>query len=227
LVANYFQKNNIKGKVVVIDPREKPTTKAKGFLNAFNTLYKNTVEYRPMSNIKNIDFGEKRIFIDQFDVISKKFIPINLEFDDANIIPSNKATALLKESNLEVTSDGWGRVKNPSFQSLNDAFIYLVGDVLGEYPFPKSAQMANSCGIILGEQLAKILAGVNPEFGKELPGNVCYSMVSEEKGIYVTHQAYLKDNKVAVKTDLFESHETSTAIATHNWYAGITTNIFE
>jgi len=63
LVANYFQKNNIKGKVAVINPREKPTTKAKGFLNAFNTLYKNTVEYRPMSNIKNIDFGEKRIFI--------------------------------------------------------------------------------------------------------------------------------------------------------------------
>ncbi len=227
LIANYFKTNKIKAKVVLIDPREKPTTKAKGFLNAFNELYKDYIEYLPTSNITDIDLENKAIKFDTFDINAKKFITKTVKFDDANIIPSNKATSLLKNSGLEVTSDGWGRVKTPSFQSLNDEFIYIVGDVLGEYPFPKSAQMANSCGVILGEHLAKILNGQNPNFGEKLPGNVCYSMVSSTTAIAVTHQAYLREGKVGVKADLFEDADNATAIATKNWYFGITSNIFE
>ena len=227
LIANYFKTNNIKAKVVLIDPREKPTTKAKGFLKAFNELYKDYIEYLPTSNITDIDLENKAIKFDTFDINAKKFVTKTINFDDANIIPSNKATSLLKNSGLEVTSDGWGRVKTPSFQSLNDEFIYIVGDVLGEYPFPKSAQMANSCGVILGEHLAKILNGKNPNFGEKLPGNVCYSMVSSTAAIAVTHQAYFSDGKVGVNAELFEDADNATAIATKNWYFGITSNIFE
>lgn len=227
LVANYFKSKNLKAKVILLDPREKPAAKSKGFLEAFNTLYKDYIEYLPTANITNIDLESKKIIYDSFDIDNKRFISKSLVFDDANIIPSNKATKLLSNSGLAVTSSGWGRAKNPSFQSLNDDYIYLVGDVLGEYPFPKSGQMANSCGIILGEHLAKILEGRDPNVGQSLPGNVCYSMVSKDTAIAVTHETYLKDGEIAVRAELFEKADKQTALATHNWYLGITQNIFE
>lgn len=227
LIANYFKAKKLNAKVVVIDPREKPTTKAKGFLKAFNELYKDYIEYLPMSNITNIDTENKIVYYDTFDSTTKQFIQKKINFDDANIIPSNIATKLLKQSGLEITKDGWAKVKSPSFESLNDENIFIVGDALGEYPFPKSAQMANSCGIILGEQIAKKLEKKDPQYGTSLPGNVCYSMVSTTTAISVIHQAYLENKVVKVKAELFEEADNATAIATKNWYAGITNNIFE
>lgn len=227
LIANYFKVNKIPAKVVLIDPREKPTTKAKGFLKAFSTLYKDHIDYVATSNITNIDLNKKIIYMDTFDLNIKQFVKKTIQFDDANIIPSNKATKLLKESGLSVTADGWGKAKSPNFESLNDESIFLVGDVLGEYPFPKSAQMANSCGVILGEQLAEKLKGGTSKSNASSASNVCYSMVSADAGIYVTHQAYIEKEAIKVKTELFEELDKSTAIATHSWYAGITTNIFE
>lgn len=228
LVANYFKSKKINAKVIVIDPREKPAAKAKGFLEAFNTLYKDYLEYIPNANITKIDVDKKTIFYDKTNLKEAETTKESLVFDDANIIPSNKASKLLANSGLELTPEGWGRVKTPTFRSLNDDSVYLVGDVLGEYPFPKSAQMAHSCGIIVGEQIAKRLNKEDPKEGSVYPQNVCYSLVSQNSGIYVTHKAYLDtDGKVKVKTELFEDIEKETFDSTKAWYAGITSNIFE
>ncbi|MGM0622850.1 MAG: FAD-dependent oxidoreductase [Campylobacterota bacterium] len=226
LVADYFKRKKIKAKVVLIDPRPQPTTKAKGFLKAFNTLYRDYLEYLPSTTISTIDLQKKSIAYKSFDVAQRKYVAKTLYFDDANIIPANQASPLLKQSGLAVTSTGWGRVKNPGFESINDSSIYLVGDVVGEYPFPKSAQIANSSGIILGQQIAKRLKGHDPKVGSVLPGNVCYSMVSSTTAIAVTHQAYLKDGKVAVESNLYETADNGTAQATKSWYHGITGDIF-
>ena len=226
LVAEYFKKNNINGKVVLIDPREKPTTKAKGFLSAFKKYHSKHLEYLPMSSVKSIDLKEKIVNFDKFDIKTFKYKKETLKFDDANIIPANKASKLLENSNLAVTSDGWGRVQTPGFRSLNNNDIYIVGDVLGEYPFPKSAQMADSCGIILGKQIARRAKGLDPKEGKDEIGNVCYSMVSSDTGIYVTHNFSFDKNKINKQVNLFEVDDKDTAIATKSWYYGITDNIF-
>lgn len=228
LIADYFKSKKLDAKVVILDPREKPAAKAKGFLSAYNTLYKDYIDYRPNSNITKIDVDKKTIFFDKFDAKEQEITKENLVFDDANVIPSNKASKLLLDSGLELTANGWGRVKVPTFRSLNDDNVYLVGDVLGEYPFPKSGQMANSCGIILGEQIGRRLNKEDPKEGSVFPHNVCYSLVSKNSGIYVTHEAYKDiDGSVKVKTELFEDIEKSTFDATKTWYAGITSNIFE
>lgn len=228
LIADYFKTKKLDAKVVILDPREKPAAKAKGFLDAYNTLYKDYIDYRPNSNITKIDLDKKTIFFDKLDPKEQETTKESLVFDDANIIPGNKASKLLANSGLELTADGWGRVKSPSFRSLNDDNIYLVGDVLGEYPFPKSGQMANSCGIIVGEQIAKRLNKEDPKEGSVFPHNVCYSLVSKDSGIYVTHEAYKDlDGSVKVKTELFQDIDKKTFDATKAWYAGITSNIFE
>lgn len=228
LIADYFKTKKLDAKVVILDPREKPAAKAKGFLDAYTTLYKDYIEYRPNSNITKIDVENRTIFFDKFDAKEQETTKEILVFDDANIIPSNKASKLLANSGLELTAEGWGRVKSPTFRSFNDDNIYLVGDVLGEYPFPKSAQMAHSCGIILGEQIGKRLNKEDPKEGSVFPHNVCYSLVSKDSGIYVTHEAYQDvDGSVKVKTELFQDIDKKTFDSTKAWYAGITSNIFE
>ncbi|MGM0534202.1 MAG: FAD-dependent oxidoreductase [Campylobacterota bacterium] len=226
LLANYFKKNSLDARVVLLDPRVKPATKAKGFLQAFAKVQSH-LRYEPSSNIDFIDAKNKRISYKQFDTNEKRFANKEIAFDDANIIAANKATPLLQQSALETTDGGWGRVKSPGFESLNDANIYLLGDVLGEYPFPKSGQMANSCGIIVGKQIARRLQGLDPKVGSDMPANVCYSFVEADKAIAVTHQAYLKNGQVAVEAELFENADTQTAQATKAWYKGITESIFE
>ena len=228
LIADYFKTKKIDAKVVILDPREKPAAKAKGFLEAYDTLYKNYIDYRPNSNITKIDVENRTIFFDKFDAKEQETTKESLVFDDANIIPSNKASKLLANSGLELTAEGWGRVKSPTFRSFNDDNIYLVGDVLGEYPFPKSGQMAHSCGIILGEQIGKRLNKEDPKEGSVFPHNVCYSLVSKDSGIYVTHEAYQDvDGSVKVKTELFQDIDKKTFDSTKAWYVGITSNIFE
>ena len=227
LIADYFKKNNINGKVLLIDPREEPAAKAKGFLNAFKKYHSEHLEYLSMSSIKSIDLNKQTITLDTFDIKILKYIKKTIHFDDASIIPTNKASKLLEKTGLEVTSSGWGRVKKGSFVSLNDNNIYIVGDVLGEYPFPKSAQMADSCGIILGEQIARRLKGEDSTKIKSDIGNVCYSMVSEDTGIFVTHNFTFDNNKLYKKVELFENDTKDNALATQYWYHGITSNIFK
>ncbi len=226
LVADYFKRNKIKGKVLLIDSREKPSAKAKGFLEAFDKYYSAHLEYLPMSSIKAIDTKNNTITIDKFDKKTLLYTEQVLQFDDANIIPSNKASNLLKESDLKVTSSGWGSVKSGTFQSANDENIFIVGDVLGEYPFPKSAQMADSCGIILGKQIANGLKGADTKYIKSNIGNICYSMVTSKTGIYVTHDFGFENNEVTKKVKLFEKDTRDIAISTKDWYYGITDNVF-
>lgn len=226
LLADYFKRNNIKGKVLLIDPREKPAAKSKGFLSAFKKYHRDYLEYLPMSSITSIDLKKQIIIIDKFDKKIIKYVQKTIKFDDANIIPANKGSKLLKNSGLEVTSTGWGRVKRGTFRSLNDDNIYIVGDLLGEYPFPKSAQMADSSGIILAEQIARRLKGETVKNIKDAIGNVCYSMVSHNTGIYVTHNFSFKNKKLNKQVELFELDTKDNAVATKSWYFGITRNIF-
>jgi hypothetical protein len=51
-------------------------------------------------------------------------------------------------------------------------------------------------------------------------------MVSPTTAIAVTHQAYLEEKTVKVKTELFEDANNATAVATKDWYHGITASIF-
>jgi NADPH-dependent 2,4-dienoyl-CoA reductase/sulfur reductase-like enzyme len=226
LLANYFKNNNLDAKVVLLDPRMKPTTKAKGFLEAFKKVQSH-LEYLPSSNIEYIDSESKTISLQRFDIVQKKFTVQKLEFDDANIIPANVASPLLRQSGLDTTQEGWGKVTEPGFQSINDDAVYIVGDVLGQYPFPKSAQMAHSMGLIVGEQIANRLKGNDQKIGSLLPSNVCYSFVEADKAIAVSHQTYLKEEKVTVSAQLYEDADKATADATKAWYRGITQSIFE
>ena len=55
LIAGFFKRKNIKGKVVLIDPRDKPAVNDEGFLSAFDELYGDTIEYLNSTMVEGID----------------------------------------------------------------------------------------------------------------------------------------------------------------------------
>ena len=228
MIAYYFKTNNIKAKVILIDPREKPGAKPKGFLSSFNELYEDHIEYLPTTEIKDIDFKKKVLSVESFDKSTLEYIPQNISFEDANIIPHMKPSFLIEKAGLELTKKGWAKLKEPTFESVSDSSILVVGDS-GGYPYPKSGHMANSCGYLAAKQLAYKTLEKDFSYEKELPSNICYSMVNgkPKEGISVHHNvSYTKTKGLKVDANSTSKRTKETGESIESWYKGITYDMF-
>jgi NADPH-dependent 2,4-dienoyl-CoA reductase/sulfur reductase-like enzyme len=228
MIAYYFKTHNIKAKVILIDPRDKPGAKAKGFLSSFNELYEEYIEYLPMTEIKDIDFEQKKLLVESFDKTTVEYLPKEIPFEDASIIPNMKPSSLIEDTGLKLTKKGWAKLKTPTFESVTDENILVVGDSNG-YPYPKSGHMANSCGYLAAKQLAYKTLGKHFPYEKELPSNICYSLVngSPKEGISVHHNVSYSEKKgIKISSNSTPKKDQSTGESIQSWYNAITYDMF-
>jgi sulfide dehydrogenase [flavocytochrome c] flavoprotein subunit len=217
MIANYFKKNKIKGKVVLLDPGEKPfAPKAPGFLAAFNELYKDIVDYRPSTTIKAVDPVKKTVTT-EFDTVS---------FDDAAIYPRVRAAKLIEDLGLH-------NPESPQMEADIDVYKYFAkGDqtcyVTGDcrpMPFSKSGNTANS----EAHYVAKVIAA--HEAGKDIdwvsPQTICYSMVNgtPEEAIVVKAK-YAKKGFGFTDVELDNTRSGPLGKAAHEWGAGLYRDMF-
>jgi sulfide dehydrogenase [flavocytochrome c] flavoprotein subunit len=217
LIADYFKKNKIKGKVVLLDPGDKPfAPKAPGFLAAFHELYKDILEYHPSTMIKSVDPMKKTVTT-EFDTF---------KFTDAAIYPRVRAAKLIEDLGLS-------NPKSPQMEADIDVYKYFAkGDrtcyVTGDcrpMPFSKSGNTSNS----EAHYVAKVIAA--HEAGKDIdwvsPQTICYSVVNgkPEEAIMVKAKY---DRKTFGFTDVQLDNKRSTALgkATHEWGAGLYRDMF-
>ena len=228
MIAYYFKTHNIKGKVVLIDPREKPAAKPEGFLSTFNELYKDYIEYLPLSEIKDIDIKNSYLTIEQFDKRKLDYISQKLYFSDANIIPNMKPSKLVEKTGLELTPKGWAKLKEPTFESVTDNKIIVVGDS-GGHPYPKSGHMANSCGYIAAKHLAYKTLNRLYDPADELPSNICYSMVNGDplEGLTVYHSVeYDTEKGLLVSSRATLKRDIDSGEVIKHWYNNIMSDMF-
>lgn len=223
MIAHYFKENNIKGKVIILDPRSKPAAKPESFLKAFKDYYGDVIEYKAHTNFKDIDFENKKIIVESFNKKTVDYEMKSISFEEASIIPPNTSSILIKKAGLATYAQGWAKLKQPTFRSISDDFIYILGDAQGEYPYPKSAQMANSCGYLVATELVNRLRNKGFDYKTHLPGNVCYSMISEKDAVSISH-LYEFSNRVKVTT-ITSNIDTYTADAAVGWYFGLIEDI--
>ena len=225
MIANYFKNNNINGKVILIDPRVKPASKAKVYLEAFNTVYKDFIEYKALTSFKDIDFKTKKISIKSFDELKNKYIVSKIDFEEASIIPPNRANILYKKAKIDMYTQGWIKLRKPTYQTVTDENIYVIGDAQGEYPFPKSAQMASSCAYILAKDIDARIKNQKFDYKKNLPGNICYSIVTNNKGAWVSHNYTYEEKMITISETSSLSKDSFTSAK--DWYSGFTKELFE
>ncbi|RXJ86778.1 FAD-dependent oxidoreductase [Arcobacter sp. CECT 8985] len=225
MIANYFQTHKIDAKVIILDPRDKPAAKPYKFLKAFKQFYKNTIIYKPYSSFKDIDFEKKEIIYKNFDEKELEYLDKKISFEQANIIPPNEANSLIKNSGFAVNESGWARLKKPTFRSISDDRVYILGDAQGEYAFAKSAQMANSCGYIVAEEIISRLKKQKFDYKNNMPGNVCYSMVNKNEAVSITH-SYEYTNTFIANYEISDISK-DVADAAKAWYFGMINEILE
>jgi len=225
MIANYFKSNNIKGKVVLVDPRVKPASKAKPYLDAFSTIYKDYIEYKNLRNFKDIDFDKKIAYLKYFNEKEDKYLMEELNYEEISIIPPNKAHKLYKKAKIKTYAQGWVKLRKPTFRTVSNEDVYVIGDAQGEYPFPKSAQMANSCALVVAQDIISRIKKEVFDYKSALPSNICYSIIAPNKAAWVTHDYKYTNNKLEVKANT--SNITNESFdAAKLWYKSITNDLF-
>lgn len=170
LIADYFKKNKIKGKVVLLDENPDITIKKKGFHSAFKELYKDYIQYVPSAKIDSFDLKNKKVETEVGDVF---------EFADAAFYPRVRGSKLLEIAGI--AKDGVNKLEaniDPfTYQVKDDPNIFCCGDVR-PMRFSKSGNTANSEGYVVARIIADLIAGKKPSW--KSPHTTCYSAVAAD-----------------------------------------------
>jgi len=171
LIADYFKREGIDGKVLLLDENSGITIKAEGFGSAFKEMYGKYVDYRPSTKIEKIDMDKKEV-ITEFDEVIK--------FDDASFYPHVRGGKLLEVAGVAKDSPFNKMEANIdpfTYECIGEKDIFCSGDVR-PMGFSKSGNTSNS----EGHYVAKVIAGrINGKKTKwESPLTVCYSAVAAD-----------------------------------------------
>ena len=199
LIADYFKKNKIKGKVLLLDENPDITIKKEGFQSAFDEMYKDYLTYVPSAKIVSVDLDKKVVVASEMED--------TYTFADAAFYPHVRGGKL-----LEVC----GVAQDTAFNKMEgniDPFTYeVVGAenknifVSGDarpMGYSKSGNTSNSEGHYLGQLIAQRIKD-----GKDItwvsPLTVCYSVVATkpERAISIRAQYKFKGRTLAGFTNV-------------------------
>lgn len=180
LIADYFKREGIEGKILLLDENSGITIKAEGFGSAFKEMYGDYVDYRPSTTISKIDM-DKKVVITDFDE--------EIAFDDASFYPHIRGGKLLEVAGVAKDSPFNKMEANIdpfTYEVIGEKNIWCSGDVR-PMGFSKSGNTANS----EAHYVAKVIAGrINGKDTKwESPLTVCYSAVAIDPTLAISVNA--------------------------------------
>jgi sulfite dehydrogenase len=188
-VADYFKKAKPRSKIIMLDANPDIVSKKGLFLAAWNGMYKGMIDYRPNSELQDVDV---------------KGMTIKLTFDSVkgdvlNVVPPHGAGTIAQQAGLITANQRWCGVDWLTMESVAVKGVHVLGDATLSAPvMPKSASMANQHGKICAAAVIALLKG-EPVFQQPAIMNTCYSFVDGRSAMHVTsiHQ-YDKAQKTLV-----------------------------
>ena len=209
-VADYFKRAKPRSKILVLDSNPDITSKAGLFRAEWNGQYKGLIEYRPNSELEDVDVRSMTLKLTFEDV----------KGDVLNVVPPHRAADIARSAGLITANERWCGVDWLSGESLAVKGIHVIGDsTLSAPAMPKSASMANQHGKICAAAVVALLRGQPVDLNPVIM-NTCYSFVSGKSAMHVTsiHQ-YDATQKtlVPVKGAGGVSEKASELEATYAW----------
>jgi sulfide dehydrogenase [flavocytochrome c] flavoprotein subunit len=175
LVADYFKKAKPKSKVVILDANEDVQSKKPLFTKAWADLYRDTIEYRNNSEVKDVDVKTNTALL-EFD----KF-----RADVLNVIPPQRAGDVAAKSGLKLINKRWVDIDWLSMEVNGTAGVHVIGDAVFPAPtMPKSGHMANQQAKLAAAAILNLLSGSEPS-QTPLVMNTCYSFVDAKQAVHV------------------------------------------
>ncbi len=220
MIAAYFKKHKIKGKVLVLDFSPDITIKARGFHAAFDELYKDYIQYEPSTDIKNVDVINKTINT-EFD---------SYQFDDAAIYPGVRGARIIENFGLldPRSTQKEAHIDAFKYNIIGDEHVYVTGDSR-PMGYSKSANTANTEGKYVAKLIAAHVQGKTVDW--ESPRTLCFSMVNAApmEAISVDARYSYDPEKQSFdfsNTKLDENRDHSKGLAALAWAQGIYSDLF-
>jgi sulfide dehydrogenase [flavocytochrome c] flavoprotein subunit len=206
LLANFLYRKKKKFKIIILDSKDS-FTKKEIFLNEWRNYHKGSVEWvSKSSGGKVVYFNKKENYVKTSD--GSKF-----KADFINIIPNQKAAAIITKSELNVDKD-WCDVNPMTFELKNFKDIFVIGDSIDAGDMPKSAFSANSQAKILATNLVNRI--YEKDFLNPVFLNTCYSFSSSQRAFSIT--SWYKLNNKKTKIISLGSSTTKVDALSHQYY---------
>ena len=174
-VAHYLKQAKPKARIIVLDANENIVSKGPLFRAAWEQLYKGMIDYRPNSEVKDVDVRGKVLKTD-FD---------SIRGDVLNVLPPMRAADIARSTGLINANNRWCGVNWLTMESTAVNGIHVLGDATLSAPaMPKSGHMANQHGKLAAAAIVEIMNGRQPS-QTPVVANTCYSFVSDKEVIHV------------------------------------------
>ncbi len=175
LVANYFKQSKPKSRVIILDANEDIVSKKGLFVKAWADLYKDIVEYRPNSELRDVDVATNTAILEFAKV----------KADVLNVIPPQRAGDIAAKSGLKLINRRWVDINWLSMESTGAPGVHVLGDAIFPAPsMPKSGHIANQQAKLGAAAILNMLAGDAPS-ATPLVMNTSYSYVDTRNAIHV------------------------------------------
>lgn len=175
MIAHYFKTKKPKSKVLLLDANADIVSKKGLFVKAWQDLYPGIIEYRPNSELRDVDVASRTAIL-EFDKVKA---------DVLNVVPPQKAGAVVMQSGVKLINGRWADVDWLSAESTSIPGIHILGDSTFSAPqMPKSGFMANQHGKVAAAAILRLLAGETPN-PEPMMINTCYSFVDAHEAMHV------------------------------------------
>ena len=189
-IADYFKRAKPKSKIIVLDTNPDLVSKKGLFLQSWNGAYKGMIDYRPNSELQDVDVKGGTVKL-TFD---------NVKGDVLNVVPPQRAGDIARSAGLVTTNQRWCAIDWRTCESTSVKGVHVLGDATLSAPaMPKSASMANQHAKVCAAAVVALIKGqpVNP---RPLMMNTCYSFVDGRNVMHVASvHAYDAEHKTMVQ----------------------------
>lgn len=175
VIAGYFKAKKPKSRVLILDANDEVVSKKGLFMKAWADLYPGLLEYRPNSELRDVDVANRTAIL-EFDKVKA---------DVLNVVPPQRAGDIAAKSGLKLINNRWVDIDWLSMESISTPGIHVLGDAI--FPaatMPKSGHMANQHAKLAAAAILNLLAGQAPNPAPLLM-NTCYSFVDSKNAIHV------------------------------------------
>jgi len=175
VIAGYFRAAKPKSKVLILDANDDVQSKKGLFMKAWADLYPGTLEYRPNSELRDVDVASRTAVL-EFDQVKA---------DVLNVVPPQRAGEIAVKAGLKLINSRWVDIDWLSMESTSTQGIHVLGDAIFPAPtMPKSGHIANQHAKLAAAAIINLLAGEAPNPAPMLM-NTCYSFVDSKNSIHV------------------------------------------
>jgi len=174
-IAFFLKNAKPRSKLILLDANDDIQSKKGLFTQAWNKLYRDKIEYRPNSELRDVDV----------DTLTVKLEFADVKADVLNVIPPQRAGNIARQAGLINVNDRWCGIDYLTFESTVHNNIHVIGDAIVAAPaMPKSGHMANQHAKIAADAVAALMSG-RPVNDEPTIANTCYSWVSSSEVVHI------------------------------------------